>query len=163
MSPLSNKRCWSKLIHLLWSYQPGTDKLSLNYQTHFSTCQGADRDRNYSLKETLKWYFKLTSWLACWRPRRIHESKTDEGAGDGVHTPNVAEGNWFHLGKLASFPQAETFAALMGSSELMPPSRSSTSRRRGVYTSSKVNEFACRDIRYSSWQCNPEFPFEANA
>lgn len=45
-------------------------------------------------------------------------SKMEDGTGAGVFTPEPDSGTWFHLGKLPSVFQAETFAALAGAGEL---------------------------------------------
>ena len=45
-------------------------------------------------------------------------SKTVDGTGAGVYTPEPENGTWINLGKLPSVFQAETFAALMGAGEL---------------------------------------------
>lgn len=47
-------------------------------------------------------------------------SKTTEGSGAGVYAPGTEEGIWYSLGRLASVFQAETFAALLGVSEMLP-------------------------------------------
>ena len=47
-------------------------------------------------------------------------SKTPEGTGDGVYIRETGYTGSFHLGNIASVPQAELFAALMGAKEALP-------------------------------------------
>ena len=93
---------------------------------------GMPRDRMTPVTDFTKrfdaTFLGRVDWLNGWptglsrgsKVRFTDGSKTPNGTGAGVYAPETGLGNSFYLGEIASVPQAELYAALMGAHEALP-------------------------------------------